>query len=254
MAGSIARIFHAPKPGVVLKRKTRSVSIKTKNRALKRNKRIPKLSSGLKTKMPFPAVKNAVLTYNETKGFSTGGASLFGSENVYRLNGMFDPDKTGVGHQPMGFDQYMQLYHKYKVTGVKVRLNWNDPNTAGTSAPGTWVGYKVTNPSDTTAIAGKTLSNIKENPNSRADSVHGDSGNRIQTFYISIQDAMDVSKIQFEAEVDKYTGTSSADPARVVNLKIATVNPLSTTSVDIACTVTFDYYVTFYQLVTQNQS
>ncbi len=34
---------------------------------------------------------------------------------VFSLNGPYDPDITGTGHQPMGFDQMMQFYNHYCV-------------------------------------------------------------------------------------------------------------------------------------------
>lgn len=39
---------------------------------------------------------------------------------VYSLNGLYDPDISGVGGQPTGFDQYMALYGKYTVLKAKV--------------------------------------------------------------------------------------------------------------------------------------
>lgn len=38
----------------------------------------------------------------------------------FRLNSLFDPDYTGTGHQPMGYDQITPLYHQYCVLDVKV--------------------------------------------------------------------------------------------------------------------------------------
>lgn len=39
---------------------------------------------------------------------------------VFRANGIFDPDRTGTGHQPYTHDEYAQLYTKYMVTGSKI--------------------------------------------------------------------------------------------------------------------------------------
>lgn len=41
----------------------------------------------------------------------------------FRANGCFDPDVTGTGHQPRGFDQYGQLYDRYVVTSSKITVN-----------------------------------------------------------------------------------------------------------------------------------
>jgi len=47
-----------------------------------------------------------------------------GSVNHYQfiLNGLYDPDYTGIGHQPMYFDQYMALYNHYTVIGAKIQI------------------------------------------------------------------------------------------------------------------------------------
>ena len=39
--------------------------------------------------------------------------------HVYSANGLFDPDISGAGHQPRGFDQLMTLYQFYTVVGAK---------------------------------------------------------------------------------------------------------------------------------------
>lgn len=55
--------------------------------------------------------------------------SITGIDYQFRLNSLFDPNYTGVGHQPYGFDSLTGLYNRYrvyKVTGY-VKL---DTNTA----------------------------------------------------------------------------------------------------------------------------
>lgn len=40
----------------------------------------------------------------------------------FSMNSMFDPDRTGVGHQPMGFDQVAAFYENYRVVGCKIKV------------------------------------------------------------------------------------------------------------------------------------
>lgn len=41
---------------------------------------------------------------------------------VFSANGLYDPDITGVGHQPRGFDQLIALYDHYHVTSAQCIL------------------------------------------------------------------------------------------------------------------------------------
>jgi hypothetical protein len=45
---------------------------------------------------------------------------------TFRLNSTFDPDLTGVGHQPLGRDQFAGvLYNRYRVHSVKVTVDYS---------------------------------------------------------------------------------------------------------------------------------
>jgi hypothetical protein len=45
-----------------------------------------------------------------------------GNDNTYSLNSVYDPDVTGVGHQPREFDVWAGLYGKYRVHSATVEL------------------------------------------------------------------------------------------------------------------------------------
>jgi len=49
----------------------------------------------------------------------TSSAGALGSYS-YRCNGMFDPDATSTGHQPLYFDQLAAIYNHFVVTNSKI--------------------------------------------------------------------------------------------------------------------------------------
>lgn len=41
----------------------------------------------------------------------------------FNLNSIYDPNRSGIGHQPLGYDQWGKLYNRYRVYGVTIRLS-----------------------------------------------------------------------------------------------------------------------------------
>lgn len=85
-----------------------------------------------KTIKAIPDVAQVELNYANFNALTSGVSVGF---NVFRANGLFDPDFTGIGGQPTGFDQYASLYNRYRVIGVYVQIwvsngNSNNPEMA----------------------------------------------------------------------------------------------------------------------------
>jgi len=66
----------------------------------------------------FSAKTNRKLRYSTNTVLN--GSSGIVSTWVYSANGLFDPDITGTGHQPMGFDQMMIIYNHYTVNAARM--------------------------------------------------------------------------------------------------------------------------------------
>lgn len=58
-------------------------------------------------------------------------ATTLAFDQQYRLNSLFDPDFTGVGTQPTGFDQLSALYEKYRVWSCRYTIKFLERNTTG---------------------------------------------------------------------------------------------------------------------------
>ncbi len=79
----------------------------------------------------LPKAKKVTMRYCTSVNLnpSAGGRDA----HVFRANGLFDPDQSGIGHQPYGFDQWMAFYHHYTVTSSKITVTYL--NTQVTDSP-----------------------------------------------------------------------------------------------------------------------
>jgi hypothetical protein len=77
------------------------------------------------------AVKNqsvVMLSYTDLYALSptTAGTPAY---NTFRTNGAYDPDFTGAGHQPLGFDEMAAFYDEYCVESVSVTAEFGNRST-----------------------------------------------------------------------------------------------------------------------------
>jgi len=66
----------------------------------------------------FPASIKKRLRYSTTFNLSSVSGAV--ASYVFRANDLFDPDFTGTGHQPMGFDQLMVWYNHFCVVESRI--------------------------------------------------------------------------------------------------------------------------------------
>lgn len=52
------------------------------------------------------------------------------ASHLFRANDLYDPDFTGTGHQPLGFDQMIAFFDHFKVLGSKIRVSFTPTATA----------------------------------------------------------------------------------------------------------------------------
>lgn len=70
----------------------------------------------------FPNTIITKIRYCTFLTLSAGTGSV--ASNVYAANGTFDPDITGVGHQPLYRDNFAALYDQYTVIGSKIKVTF----------------------------------------------------------------------------------------------------------------------------------
>ncbi len=109
----------------------------TKRRGARRKRKVSKRTSFnvMSTSPPkplttrgngLPASRKATLRYVSEITINPG---VTPSNYIFTANGLFDPDITGVGHQPMGFDQYATFYNHYTVIAANITVECINSST-----------------------------------------------------------------------------------------------------------------------------
>lgn len=78
-----------------------------------------------------PCVRTRVKFSQRVQIASTTGAL---GTYLYRANGLDDPDVTGAGAQPEGFDEWMAMYDRYRVVSSKIKITGASQGTTNNSA------------------------------------------------------------------------------------------------------------------------
>lgn len=70
----------------------------------------------------FAASKVVRLRYAENISLNPTAGAV--AAYYFSANGLYDPNITGTGHQPNGFDELMLHYNHYRVIGSKITVNY----------------------------------------------------------------------------------------------------------------------------------
>lgn len=72
---------------------------------------------------------------------------------VFSANGLYDPNITGTGHQPAGFDQMMIFFDHYVVENVKATVTWLNQTTNAVAQIALSLNSTVTPTTDYTILS-----------------------------------------------------------------------------------------------------
>lgn len=79
---------------------------------------------------PLGRMQRAYHTYVEKAVSLNPGSAGVATSYVYSANGLYDPNITGVGAQPQGFDQMAALFDHYTVVYSKITVDFFNSDTA----------------------------------------------------------------------------------------------------------------------------
>lgn len=175
------------------------------------------------------------------------GPSSLGVPNnyIFNLNSLFDPNRTGTGHQPYGYDQIAALYDYYRVYAVSYCIEVTG-NTA-TSTPRLTVL-----PFDGLPSSGTRTLDMEY---SRAITKEGSVGNCKVMIRgrISLPNLRGQTRQEYIADDGNYAGTG-ASPSHVLSLNCIVCHPDPATTLDFQARVLLVYHCEFWDPVVLGQS
>lgn len=198
----------------------------------KRKKRsIPLGLFANKTKMAFRYCTTITLD---------AGISNF-SYHTFSANSLYDPDRTGVGHSVLGFDQYMAFYQHYTVIGSKIKATVL-PTFAGVSGQ-CFVGI-VKGRSAAPAIV--ALDTLRENPRSNVKVAQG-----FESKQVNLTQTCSPSKFYGTNVMDErsYAGQVTSNPAEEIffNVIQGSINEGVQNPGGIQVQITIDYIAMLHE-------
>jgi len=79
----------------------------------------------------------------------------------WNLNGLFDPNLTGTGHQPRGFDQLAALYNRYRVFRTRWEITFSPLGGSSVAALGCVMCSNAVGPATFNDCAEQTFSVVR---------------------------------------------------------------------------------------------
>lgn len=193
--------------------------------------RKPRITNVNRSLQPFAQRYIAKLKYSEAYTLST----LNGYQQIMNLNSLFDPNRTGVGHQPYGFDQLAAIYNRYRVISCSYVIN----------------GYSGTTPIRFGCLPANevppftsSMSELAENPRARfkVQMPNGSTSTIVGKTYIP--SLMGRTKAQYMAD-DRFQALMTGSPNELAVLLI-TGQTLADVNTDITVTVTLEFTAEFF--------
>lgn len=226
-------------------RKRKTTTKRAPRRTYRRNANRPVFAiSGGNQQLPVPNRMIIKMRYSDTINLNADGTSA--STYTYALNGLYDPDISGVGHQPMGFDQFAALYQSYKVLGAKVKLEACGPVGGATSDQ--YIGFQF---HENSSYTPSNIVQIIE----RGREVHRLLGNQTNraTLYMKWSGKKWYGKENYSGF--SGAGSISSNPSEICYCSVFATRADNTENPDaIAAVITIDYIVEWFGPLQMNQS
>jgi len=167
--------------------------------------------------------RHKYISFKYSDIYSESLATVTGTNQVMNLNSIFDPDRTGTGHQPYGYDTMATLYNRYRVLSVDYKITFHAETL------GFYIVVLPSNGALATAITNLASFTLAcESPESvvRCQGVGAD--DVIITGSIKLNQLNGVTLTEYLAD-DRFQSLFGASPGELILLNIGTYNGTGST-------------------------
>lgn len=192
----------------------------------------PSTASSL-SRSPMPIKSNKSFRYVSDVVTLNPGVGGTAADHVFRANSLFDPDYTGVGHQPLGFDELISFYNHATVIGVKLTAYFRNTDS-------TYPQFVAVQPK-ASATSVTNIQEVMEQGNCQFSylSPAGVSGDRTTiTYPLSIGKFFGRRGMLTEND---FRCSSTANPTEQVYLHVMAADNSGTDTASVEVTVVLDY-------------
>lgn len=155
--------------------------------------------------------------------FSQSIATNVGINQVMNLNSCFDPDRSGVGHQPYGWDQIAALYNRYRVLKCKWKVSFG-----ASSDTYRWVIVPINGLLNASITNATTYEAACENPRAISGFQCFGAGEIVKRGTTALNNLNGVTRTEYLAD-DRYESLTTASPSEVMTLTIGLQNQTAAT-------------------------
>lgn len=193
----------------------------------------------------FPMRHRATLRYHDVIDLGITGVTPIAY--VFSANGLYDPDLTGTGHQPMGFDQLMAFFNHYVVMSSRIKVEMVNSD----ATQNTYAALSVQRGSSPLNVWNRIIEegNVTHTILGCGQEAGGPIPPRL-TRSVRIADFQSVPNVLND---DTLRGSASTNPSTVVSFMVYTYAQ-GTTSGHISASVTLEYDAWFIEPVQVAQS
>lgn len=176
---------------------------------------------------PIPQRYITKMKYADTFQLSTTNGGTY----RFNLNSIFDPNRSGIGHQPYGRDQLATLWNRYRVFRVSYALSFYNSSTSA----------KVAVCPSNIEMGVSTLSEVMENPQSKWAIQLPNGSQKVIKGTVYLPALTGRTPAQYLAD-DRYQAEMGSNPAELLILNIFGQN-ISDVTTTIDCAINLTYHV-----------